>query len=86
MKKLDLHIHTISTSSDHEFEYSPEKMKEYIQALGIDAVAITNHNTFDINQFRDIQKELEGFCVVLPGIEINVGNRKGFGHILCITE
>lgn len=24
--------------------------------------------------------------MVFPGIEINVGNRKGFGHLLCITE
>ncbi len=86
MKKLDLHLHTISTSSDSGFKYSPEKMKEYVQVLGIDAIAITNHNLFDADQFKEIQDDLAGICAVFPGIEINVGNRKGFGHLICITE
>lgn len=86
MKKLDLHLHTICTVSDSDFDFSVEKLKEYVTELKIDGIAITNHNIFDVVQFRMIQEELEGICVVFPGIEINVGNRKGFGHLLCITE
>ena len=86
MKKLDLHLHTISTVSDSAFDFSIEKLKEYVTALRIDGIAITNHNAFDASQYKEIKRALEGICVVLPGIEINVGNRKGFGHLICITE
>ena len=86
MKKLDLHLHTISTVSDSYFDFSIDKLKEYVVALNIDGIAVTNHNIFDVDQFKTIQNELEGTCTVLPGIEINVGNRKGFGHLICITD
>ncbi|NMA12197.1 MAG: hypothetical protein GX933_03290 [Chloroflexi bacterium] len=85
MKKLDLHIHTIQTVSDHPFSFSIEKLREYVQALSIDGIAITNHNEFDITQYKDIQSSLSDICVVLPGIEINLG-KSNFGHIICITD
>lgn len=85
MKKLDLHIHTIQTISDHLFTFSVEKLKDYVKSLKIDGIAITNHNTFDLAQYKNLQRELFGICVVLPGIEINLG-KNGFGHMLCITE
>ena len=85
MRKLDLHIHTIQTASDHPFSFSVDKLREYVQSLKIDGIAITNHNMFDIVQYQEIQNALSNICVVLPGIEINVGNGS-FGHILCITD
>lgn len=85
MKKLDLHVHTIKTVSDHDFTFSMEALKNYIETLCIDGIAITNHNIFDAEQYNIISKELDGICTVLPGIEINLGCN-GFGHILCITE
>lgn len=85
MKKLDLHIHTLQTVSDHPFSFSIEKLKEYVQSLKIDGIAITNHNAFDLTQFKEIQRGLSGICTVLPGIEINVG-KVNFGHLICITE
>lgn len=46
MKKLDLHIHTISTKNDSmNFDFSLEKLIEYVEKRSIDAIAITNHNT-----------------------------------------
>ena len=85
MKKLDLHVHTVSTISDHQFTFSLAKLKEYVQTLGIDGIAITNHNCFDLNQFKFIRSELSGICEVLPGIEINLGSDR-FGHMICITS
>ena len=46
MKKIDLHIHTISTVSDYDFDFDISKLKEYVDKLEIDCIAITNHNTF----------------------------------------
>lgn len=53
LKKIDLHIHTISTVSDSKkFLFSMEKLKEYVSTRNLDAIAITNHNIFDIDQLR----------------------------------
>lgn len=84
MKKIDLHIHTIKTVSDSikgdEFEYSFDKLKEYVQQRNIDAISITNHNVFDLEQYKDIRDNIG--IVVFPGIEIDLEN----GHILIITK
>ena len=80
MKKIDLHIHTKSSISDSDFEFSLPKLKEYVESLNIDCIAITNHNLFDLEQFNEILDELE--ITVLPGIEINLEK----GHLLLISE
>ena len=85
MKKIDFHIHTVKTISDSYFEFSLEKLKQYVIECDIDAIAITNHNFFDLNQFLSITEELRGLCTVFPGIEINIGDNS-LGHILCISE
>lgn len=78
MKKIDLHIHTVSTISDAEFTFSMETFKRYVEEASLDAVAVTNHDIFDGDQFREIQEALN--TVVFPGIEINVAK----GHVLII--
>jgi len=80
MKKIDLHIHTISTISDATFIFSLEKLKEYIEAQNIDAIAITNHNMFNLSQFQEIDEALD--IKVFPGIEINLE----CGHLLLISD
>jgi recombinational DNA repair protein RecR len=81
LKKIDLHIHTVPTISDSAFTFSLETFKRYVTTAQLDAVAVTNHDVFDIVQFREIQQALEALNVtVFPGIEINVEK----GHILVI--
>jgi len=80
MKRIDLHTHTISTVSDSDFEFSLTKVKEYVEKLELDAIAITNHNTFDSKQYFEIQNSLS--IIVFPGIEIDLEG----GHILVITD
>lgn len=80
MKKIDLHIHTVSTISDRPFTFSLDAFKRYVTDAKLDAVAVTNHDVFDGAQFRHIQEELA--ATVFPGIEINVGS----GHLLIITK
>lgn len=80
MKKIDLHIHTVPTVSDSYFDFSIEALKEYIEKAQLDAVAITNHNLFDRNQFEEISKNLN--IVVFPGIEIDIES----GHLLVISD
>lgn len=83
MKKIDFHIHTIVSDRDphSDSEFDVAKFKEYVDSLSIDAVAITNHNLFNLAQFKEIDEALEGVAV-FPGIEINFGK----GHLLLIAE
>lgn len=80
MKKIDFHIHTVATISDSHFNFSMEKMKEYVCEAELDAIAITNHNIFDSEQFRLIEDALD--IPVFPGIEVNLEDC----HVLLITE
>jgi hypothetical protein len=80
MKKIDLHTHTVSTVSDYDFIFDLSKVKEYVDKLKIDALAITNHNVFDMNQYNQIKNSLT--IPVFPGIEIDLEG----GHLLLITD
>lgn len=80
MKKIDLHIHTVSTPSDRPFNFSMERLEWYVTEGSLDAIAITNHNMFDLTQFRSIQEQLE--IKVFPGIEVDVEGT----HLLVIAE
>ncbi|WP_288462543.1 histidinol-phosphatase [uncultured Chryseobacterium sp.] len=80
MKKIDLHTHTISTVSDSDFTFDISKVIDYVEKLEIDALAITNHNVFDIKQYYQIKNSI--LIPVFPGIEIDLEG----GHILVITD
>lgn len=80
MKKIDLHIHTVQSLSDTFFEFSLDSLKDYVEKLEIDCIAITNHNLFDKSQFEIICQELP--IKVFPGIEIDLEG----GHLLLISE
>lgn len=80
MKKIDLHIHTVRTFSDRGFEFSIDTFKRYVADGKLDAVAVTNHDMFDAEQFQLIKDALP--IVVFPGIEINVDA----AHVLVIAR
>lgn len=80
MIKIDFHIHTVSTSSDSYFDFDITQFEEYVRHANINAIAITNHNIFDVEQYKQIIKNLD--IQVYPGIEINLEN----GHLLLIAD
>lgn len=83
MKKIDLHIHTIAAPAgkDVAFEFDVLKFREYVETTGLHAVAVTNHNLFNLEQFNEIVDALSG-VKVFPGIEIDYED----GHMLLIAE
>ena len=81
MLRIDFHIHTLPSPNKQEnFSFSLEKLKEYVSKNGINAIAITNHNTFSKNDYLNIKRALS--IEVYPGIEVDLES----GHILVITE
>jgi len=80
MQKIDLHIHTVSSSQDRDFLFSEKKLQQYINEVGLNCIAITNHNLFDKKQFEHIRAMSD--IVVLPGIEVDVEKC----HVLVIAD
>ncbi len=80
MIKVDFHIHTVATASDADFSFSMAKLTEYINACQLDSIAITNHNHFDLAQFRGIRDKAS--ITIFPGIEIDLEG----GQLLLISD
>jgi len=80
LKKIDLHIHTKSSSQDRDFLFSEDNLKRYVHEAQLDCIAITNHNLFDREQFEKIRSTLD--ILVLPGIEVDVEKC----HILVLSD
>lgn len=78
MKKIDLHIHNSPSNYERSFNFSLEKLKEYISQTQLDIIAITNHNHFNRQQFELISSNLD--CSVYPGVEVDLES----SHILVI--
>lgn len=84
MKKIDLHIHTLRTNSDPaNFNFEIDELSGYVDRAGLDAIAITNHNVFDIDNYQSICDAIK--CQIFPGIEINVTTPGKYGHVLLIA-
>lgn len=79
--RIDFHLHTRSAEEkDDGFEFSLSWLKRYTQRLNIGAIAITNHNLFDLKQFNQIEDALS--CAVLPGVELSLEG----GHVNLVFE
>jgi len=80
LKKIDLHIHTVSTVFDAPFTFALSALERYVSAAALDAIALTNHNIFDRAQFAEITASLD--TAVFPGIEVTLD----CGHVLIISD
>ena len=58
-------------------------LKRYVNTAHLDAIAITNHNRFDRDNYDAICAELD--IPVFPGIEISVETIGKYGHVLLIA-
>jgi predicted metal-dependent phosphoesterase TrpH len=74
---IDLHLHT--TASDGVL--SPSEVVRYAKAKGLQAIAITDHDTIDGCEEGLAEGERIG-VEVIPGIEISAEHSSGSMHIL----
>lgn len=77
MGYVDLHLHT--TASDGVL--SPSEIVRYAKAKGLQAIAITDHDTIEGLEEGLSEGEKIGFEVI-PGIEISAEHSPGSMHIL----
>jgi predicted ATPase len=86
--KIDIHTHTRKCKSGdaQTREISPEDFCDAILSTEVRVVAITNHNVFDLPQFEAIHARLGTDALVWPGVELDVCDDHGKGHLLVITS
>lgn len=86
--KADFHLHT---RADKEFKYDGEEnsfVSGYVASLkaaGIQLGVITNHNKFDINEFKALRKKARKEEIfLLPGVELSVNDGSNGIHTLIV--
>ncbi len=86
--RADCHLHT---RADKEFSYTGEEtsfVTDYVEALsqaGIGLGVITNHNKFDIGEFKALRKRARQKGIgLLPGVELSVNDGANGVHTLVV--
>lgn len=86
--RADFHLHT---KADKEFVYRGEEnsfVSEYVNKLSqekIGIAAITNHNKFDLNEYKALSKKSRKQEIyLLPGVELSVNDGANGIHCLVI--
>ena len=92
--KIDLHCHTkkIKTGDANTRNVTKKIFFEKICQAEVKIVAITNHNAFDYEQYKEFKDISKGYCDIWPGIELDIigktdENGKGKrGHLIVIAN
>lgn len=84
--KIDLHCHTKKTKSgdDEARNVTPELFKEKVINSNVRIIGVTNHNLFDIQQYRELKESVKGIAQVWPGIELDIKYNNIIGHLIVI--
>lgn len=84
--RADFHLHT---RKDKEFKYSGDEdrfISDYIDKLKEEKIGlgvITNHNKFDLGEFKALKKKAnKSDIILLPGVELSV--KEGSNGIHCL--
>lgn len=89
--KIDFHLHT---KADKEFKYtediSTDFAREYIgrlKAADIRVGVITNHNKFDLQEYKQLSKKaFKENILLLPGVELSVADGANGIHVLIVFD
>ncbi len=85
--KIDIHVHTKKTKQgDAETrEIEASRFHEIVSSTEVRIIAITNHNLFDIKQYRSFQTEVGDDFQIWPGVELDVTKDERQGHLIVIV-
>lgn len=85
--KIDLHCHTkkVKKGDAATRNVTAELFRDKIELADVKIVAITNHNAFDLEQYRVLKEKVLDICQVWPGVEIDVGGETRF-HLIVVVK
>lgn len=87
LMKIDIHLHTKQYKSGDPAtrNVTPEKFCDKILSTDVGIACVTNHNGFDLYQYKNIESALGGEAQIWPGIELDVTDDGIRGHLLVIV-
>lgn len=85
-KKVDLHVHTPGSRDDYEdLSVSANSVIQHVLQAGLDAVAVTDHNTGAwVDELKTAAKGTR--VTVFPGVEVTVMGGERNVHLLAIFD
>jgi len=85
---IDIHAHTKKCKSGDPStrEITPADFCEKVLSTRVGIIAITNHNVFDLEQYKEIEASLGQNAQAWPGIELDIIDGESRGHLLLIVS
>lgn len=85
--KIDLHCHTKATKSGDGAarDVTTDMFLEKVANADVKIIAITNHNHFDLEQYRTLRDTVKDFCQVWPGVEIDIQGKTKW-HLIVVAN
>lgn len=86
--KIDIHVHTKKTKQgdSENRNIDDQRLKEIISMTDVKILAITNHNHFDLIQYKSFENSLKGISQVWPGIELDIIEDGKRAHLIVIVN
>jgi predicted ATPase len=86
--KIDIHVHTkkIKSGDAPTRNIDSKKFVEIIKNTDVRILAITNHNHFDLEQYKEFVDASGSNCQIWPGIELDVVENGKRGHLIAIVN
>jgi predicted ATPase len=86
--KIDIHTHTkkIKQGDPESRNIDVDKFTEIIKETDVKILAITNHNHFDYQQYKDFKNNADGICQIWPGVEFDILEEERKAHLIIIVN
>ena len=86
--KIDIHSHTkkTKTGDSENRNIDVTQFSEIIKSTDVKIFAITNHNHFDFDQYKEFNSALSGICQIWPGIELDILQDGIRAHLIVIVN
>ncbi|MDD4380937.1 MAG: hypothetical protein PHR15_05600 [Atopobiaceae bacterium] len=88
MRIIDLHCHTLATKKGDPptRNVSSSVFAEKLEEAGVQIVAVTNHNLFDLTQYEELSKAADQIAQVWPGVELDVNRDDEHWHMIVVCD
>lgn len=86
--KIDIHVHTKKTKQGDAKtrKIDSQRFHEIVSSTDVKIVAITNHNVFDLPQYKEFLSEVGDDFQIWPGVELDVLENGRRGHLIVIVS
>lgn len=88
--KVDFHCHTrnYKTGDGEKRDVTDEQFIDKVTSAGVEIVAVTNHNGFDIDQYNRLDAASNGMYSIWPGVELDIayGSDSNYYHLIVICN